>query len=161
MSRSPGGLHNATPAELQERLAAGRRGISFMVLRDAQGAQRIVGLEPERAPLTVGRGSGADVCLDWDAEVSRVHAELVLVGGDWAVVDDGLSRNGSLLNGERLVGRRRLGDGDVLRCGKTDLLFRDPAQDDWEATAMPDADAGPPKLTDAQRRALVELCPPL
>jgi len=99
MDSRSSGLHPATPAELQERLAATRRGMAFVVLRDAQDAQRLVGLDPTRAPLTVGRGTGADVCLEWDAEVSRVHAELVRVGEDWAVVDDGLSRNGSLVNG--------------------------------------------------------------
>ena len=34
-------------------------------------------------------------------------------------MDDGLSRNGTFVNGERLSGRRRLTDGDTLRFGGT------------------------------------------
>ena len=34
---------------------------------------------------------------------------------DWTVVDDGLSRNGTYVNGERIHGRRRLVDGDTPR----------------------------------------------
>jgi len=56
-----------------------------------------------------------DVALPWDLTVSRVHAELVAVGDVWTVADDGLSRNGVFVNGERLVSRRRLRDGDALR----------------------------------------------
>jgi len=37
--------------------------------------------------------------LEWDSEVSRVHAELVEIGGAWTVSDDGLSRNGSYRSG--------------------------------------------------------------
>jgi len=39
-------------------------------------------------------------------------------------------------------------------------LYRDPTQADWDATALPEDESGPPKLTDAQRRVLVELCRP-
>jgi pSer/pThr/pTyr-binding forkhead associated (FHA) protein len=66
---------------------------------------------------------GADVALTWDPDVSRVHAELARLADDWTVVDDGLSRNGTFINGERVEGRRRLFDGDILRCGETDLLI--------------------------------------
>ena len=46
--------------------------------------------------------------LGWDTEVSRLHAQVEPVGSDWIVVDDGLSRNGTYVNGERVNGRRRL-----------------------------------------------------
>ena len=55
----------------------------------------------------------------WDSEVSRLHAQLEPVGRDWIVVDDGLSRNGTFVNGERVNGRRRLRDGDRLVFGET------------------------------------------
>ena len=41
--------------------------------------------------------------LDWDSEISRVHAALERIGDDWTVVDDGLSHNGTYLNGERVT----------------------------------------------------------
>ena len=68
--------------------------------------------------LTIGRGEGVDLALDWDERVSRVHAELERVGETWALADDGLSRNGSYVNGKRVRGRRRLEEGDELRLGR-------------------------------------------
>ena len=62
---------------------------------------------------TVGRGQGVDIRLD-DPSVSRLHAELVRRGPYVYVVDLGLSRNGTRVNG-RPVARRVLEEGDVLR----------------------------------------------
>ena len=70
----------------------------------------------------------AEISLRWDPEVSTIHAQLERVGDDWALVDDGLSRNGSFINGERMVGRRRLHNGDRLRFGRTPLSFHAPLQ---------------------------------
>ncbi len=39
-----------------------------------------------------------------DEEVSRLHAELVALADGWAISDDGLSRNGTYVNAERLGG---------------------------------------------------------
>ena len=65
--------------------------------------------------------------LAWDSEVSRLHSTIERVGADWVLIDDGLSRNGSFVNEEKVVGRRRLRDGDVLRFGRTTAVFRRPA----------------------------------
>jgi hypothetical protein len=75
------------------------------------------------------------------------------------LVDDGLSRNGSFVNGERILGRRRLDDGDVLRIGRTNLVFRAPGPQP-ESTAVGDP-AALVRLTDGERRVLVALCRPL
>ena len=64
---------------------------------------------------TVGRGVGVDIRLD-DPSVSRLHAELVRRGPYVYVVDLGLSRNGTRVNG-RPVARRVLEEGDVLSFG--------------------------------------------
>ena len=93
----------STPAEVKARLDAERRGGPFLVYRDGGGAQVILCLD---APVTVGRRPERDVALPWDTEVSRLHAQLEPVGSDWIVVDDGLSRNGTHVNGERGAGRR-------------------------------------------------------
>ena len=78
-------------------------------------------------PVTIGRRAERDVALPWDTEVSRLHAQLEPVGRDWIVVDDGLSRNGTYVNGERVNGRKRLPDGDRLVFGETPSTFRAPA----------------------------------
>jgi pSer/pThr/pTyr-binding forkhead associated (FHA) protein len=64
--------------------------------------------------------------LDWDPQVSGLHAQLQSAAGQWVVVDDGLSRNGTFVNGERVLGQRRLEDGDQLEVGRTLLIFRGP-----------------------------------
>src|SRR5918995_1371885 len=113
----PHALHRATPAELKARLEAERRGGPFLLYRDGSGVQQIADLEsaPERLPL--GRVVSDGVHLGWDDEVSRVHAVMARTEGEWSIVDDGRSRNGTFLNGERINGRRRLTDGDVVRMG--------------------------------------------
>lgn len=114
-----------TTPELAE---ANRRGDPYLVYRDAHERQRVLSLPDTWDRITIGRGMGADVALTWDPDVSRVHAELARLADDWTVIDDGLSRNGTFVNDRRVEGRRRLLDGDLLRCGETLLLFVSPFQ---------------------------------
>jgi pSer/pThr/pTyr-binding forkhead associated (FHA) protein len=151
-------------ADLQARLRAERSVTPFLVFRDQHGRQQIVGLDAESGELAIGRDTKADIPLDWDQKVSRVHAVLRHTAGAWTILDDGLSRNGTLVNGGRITGQRRLNDRDVIGCGSVVLEFRDPslrhgAADTQEASsdAQPLGDA----LTPAQRRVLVALCRPL
>jgi pSer/pThr/pTyr-binding forkhead associated (FHA) protein len=149
--------HSLSPAERKALLEAEQRGEPFLFYRDGIGDLRIAplgGLER----VAVGRTAGNDVVLDWDPQVSRTHAQLERFGGDWALVDDGLSRNGSHVNSDRVSGRRRLGDGDVVRLGQTTLVFRAPAPA-FESTLV-DSVPSSARLTDAERRVLVALCAP-
>jgi pSer/pThr/pTyr-binding forkhead associated (FHA) protein len=156
---SPSATHSATPGELQERLEAERRELPFLVWRTPDG-QRILTLSEERPRCTVGRGDEVDVALDFDEQVSRLHAEIERIGGAWTVADDGLSRNGSFANGERISGRRRLVDNDELRFGATIVLYRAPQSASGSATVAAPDRADLPVLTDAQRRVLIALCRP-
>ena len=117
VSSSPLNPHPASPVEMQERIRAERDGMPFLLLRDGAGTQQLVRLPTDGERLTIGRGEGVDLALDWDERVSRVHAELEHVGESWAVADDGLSRNGTYVNGKRVRGRQRLEEGDELRLG--------------------------------------------
>jgi DNA-binding CsgD family transcriptional regulator len=150
--------HSLTPAEHKAMLDAERRKVPFLVYRDGIGDLRFAFLG-ERDRLVIGRTEGNDVVLDWDGQVSRSHAQLEQVGSDWTLVDDGLSRNGSHVNGERVVSRRRLGDGDVIRIGQTTIVFRAPAVG-FESTQA-EYSAPLARLTSAERRVLVALCAPL
>jgi len=109
----------------------------------------------------VGRRSDCDLVIDGDERVSRTHCELIPLGRDWLVADDGLSRNGTFVNGERVVGRRRLEDHDVLRVGDTRMPFRCPAHGQSKSTIAGRAFEPPGPLTDLQRRILVALCRPV
>jgi pSer/pThr/pTyr-binding forkhead associated (FHA) protein len=155
----PHALHRASPAELKERIEAERHGRPFLLFRDGDGAQRIVGLGDAPARLTIGRSAASDVALSWDSEVSRVHASLECIGDEWTFVDDGRSRNGSFIDGERVHGRQRLRDGDTIVVGRTVLVFRSPTGRESLRTATSQSPAVP-KVTDAQRRVLTALCRP-
>jgi predicted component of type VI protein secretion system len=151
-------MHRSTPAELKAQLEAERAGTPFLVFRrdDAQ----VIHPLPAGGRLTMGREVACDLSFASDAEVSRLHAELERVGGHWVLADHGLSTNGTYLNGERLIGERALRDGDVLRLGATELLYRSPG----EAPASPTRPAAGPSaaqsLTPMQRAVLLALCRP-
>ena len=128
---TPLGTHAASPAELQRApawpSAAATRSSSTAA---ATGGQQLFTLHPGLRRVTIGRGPSNDIALGWDTEVSRLHAELERLGGEWTLVDDGLSRNGTWLNGQRVAGRQRLRDGDVLQVGQTLIAFRVPEPED-------------------------------
>jgi hypothetical protein len=124
------------PEETPDLAGAKRCGDPYLVYRYAHDRQCVLSLPDTWDGLTIGRGMGADIALTWDPDVSRVHAELSRLADDWTVIDDGLSRNGTFVNDERVDGRRRRMDGDVLRCGATLLLFHSRFQaDDQTRTA--------------------------
>jgi DNA-binding CsgD family transcriptional regulator len=161
MAESPIAPHASSASEIKERLEAERRGRPFLVFRDGGGHQRMFDLGAAKtATVNIGRRPSNEVPLSWDLEVSRVHAQLEPVGDDWALVDDGLSRNGSFVNGMRITGRRRLVDGDTLRIGKTVLVYRDPERGKSRTTADHDEHPTAESVSDAQRRVLVALCRP-
>jgi DNA-binding winged helix-turn-helix (wHTH) protein len=56
--------------------------------------------------------------------VSREHAR-VTVAGPNAAIEDLASKNGTFVEGERIVGRRPLRQGDRVRVGTVDLLYVD------------------------------------
>ncbi|WP_378742597.1 FHA domain-containing protein [Nocardia brasiliensis] len=118
-------------------------------------------LTAERERVTIGRSPQADLALPWDAEVSRLHAAIEYLGAQWTIVDDGLSRNGTFVNGDRLVGRRRLMAGDVIRVGTSRVSFHDfgGAADDITRTSTGSIPTLR-QLTETQRAVLIALCRP-
>jgi pSer/pThr/pTyr-binding forkhead associated (FHA) protein len=152
----PPALRHVSPSELAERIAAQRRAVPFLLFLDGERRQHIVPLDA--AALSIGRDAENDVPLPWDTEVSRVHAALERIGSAWTISDDGLSRNGSYVNGTRLRGRRRLDDGDAIMVGNTLIVFvAAPAESQTTATTRKGA---PPELSAAQQRVLRALCRP-
>ena len=151
-------VNRLTPAGLKRRIELERAHRSFLEHPGAEGSAEIFEL-PAEGRITMGRDDSADVVIEGDEQVSRVHVELERVGGSWVISDDGLSRNGTWIGDTRIVGRRRLADGDAIRVGRRVLVFRDPAQSDEKtAAASDDPEAAP--ITETQRRVLVALCRP-
>ena len=146
--------------ELKAQIEAERGGRPFLVFRDADGAQRIVTVEPGTESLWIGRGDSADLRLDWDEEVSALHAQIEVVRDECTLRDDGLSRNGSFVGEQRVDGRRRLRDGETMRFGRTAVLFRRPGEGAPEATVVAAELAAAAAVSPAQRRVLLALCRP-
>ena len=148
--------------ELEARLDAERSGMPFVVFRDGDGRQHVVSLPSDDDRVALGRRPERGIHLSWDPEVSRVHALLERVAGAWTIVDGGLSRNGTFVNDFRVAERRRLDDGDVVRCGNVLLEFHDPgSRSDDETRKAEDAQSPSARLSPAQRRVLIALCRPL
>jgi pSer/pThr/pTyr-binding forkhead associated (FHA) protein len=149
----------ASSAEVKEWIAAESTGAPFLIVRDDRGRQSVLVLT-DRTRLTVGRRPSCDVCVGWDAKVSRVHAALERHSDAWVVLDDGLSHNGTFVNGERVDGRRRLADSDAIRVGDTIVVYCDPAHADSQPTVTSVGPRIARRITPAQHRMLVALCRP-
>lgn len=124
-------------------------------LRVADGGE-IVRLRSD--VTTVGRGGGVDVRLD-DPSVSRLHAELVRRGPYVYVVDLGLSRNGTRVNG-RPIARRVLTNGDVLSFGTARCRIGGLPANDLDDTVELRRLAAP-DLTRREYDVLTALCRPV
>jgi hypothetical protein len=152
--------HSLSASELKDLLAAERVGKAFLAFKDERS---ILGLfVPGRGgqTRTVGRRPEMDLSIPWDREVSGLHAELQGLGGEWTIVDDGLSTNGTFVNGERISGRQRLRDGDRIRLGRTILVYKAASSLPAASTVAAGDAPLPQRLTDSQRRVLIALCRP-
>jgi predicted component of type VI protein secretion system len=125
---------------------------------NVQGEQRR--WELQGGVVTIGRAPSADVVIDGDLLVSRLHSTLERVGGVWTVGDNGLSRNGTFVNGRRVSGRVQLHDRDEIRVGFTVLTFCAPAEVDGVHTLVGEPLPTASRLTPVQHAVLVALCRP-
>lgn len=91
-----------------------------------EGSQADIGLHTQvTSPLVLGRSEDVSMPL-LDSRTSRRHAEIAPVPGPKGtafVIRDLGSRNGTRLNGQRVVGERVLQDGDKISVGNTVLRF--------------------------------------
>jgi hypothetical protein len=78
-------------------------------------------LELAEGEFAVGRNASCQLSLD-DPLVSRRHA-LLLVRPDDVLLEDLQSRNGVLVNGERIPGRVRLRPGDRITIGSQEMVL--------------------------------------
>jgi hypothetical protein len=155
--------HRSTPREIKARIELEREGDPFIALRDAVDRQKLYPLGADGGPLAIGRAEGLDISLPWDGDVSTVHAELRRVGSTW-VVEDFASTNGTFVNEERVIDKRRLVDEDIIRVGATRLAYRLPRS---PAARKPPPDptrkvkTQAKTLSEDEKKVLVELCRPL
>ncbi len=74
------------------------------------------------SPVLLGQDPEAAIRID-DPTVATRHAQIVAHAGAWWAYDLG-SRTGTWVAGALLSSAHELRDGDVLRIGRTDLVFR-------------------------------------
>jgi DNA-binding CsgD family transcriptional regulator len=130
----------------------GHRRTTYLERRDASGFT-FVPLEGKE--VSAGSSPENALVVD-DPTVSRLHAVFERIAGGWTVRDLG-SRNGTFVDGQRIVGSRALRDGDEVRVGDTTLVFHAPRVDHPSTRAA----EPPPDLTPRERDVLRALCRPL
>jgi serine phosphatase RsbU (regulator of sigma subunit) len=90
-----------------------------IVIESSDGSRQRFRMAKDR--VTIGRARDSDIFLP-DQWLSRHHAEIQNREGAFFLLDLG-SKNGTLLNGERVRQQRRLQNGDVIALGEHHLTF--------------------------------------
>ena len=80
-----------------------------------------------RGEAVIGRSPSCEIPLD-DAKVSRRHARVYLDGGSKVRIVDLGSRNGTVVNGEKIAADVALCAGDQFQVGTTTVLVDPPAK---------------------------------
>lgn len=75
----------------------------------------------KQANIVIGRDQDCEVTL-YDETVSSRHAQLIFHHGQWWLEDLG-SKNGTILNQERLIIPTVVVTGDEIGCGQIKLIF--------------------------------------
>jgi pSer/pThr/pTyr-binding forkhead associated (FHA) protein len=118
MNAMPRGSNGAAPQERPPRER--ERGSAYVsVVVDNKEVQR----RPLSGAVTLGRSLDCDLWLD-DPRLSRTHCKLepALQGDGYIVVDMG-SRNGTYVNGKRVIERQVLAHRDVITVGRAQIKF--------------------------------------
>jgi len=102
----------------------------------------------DTAQLTIGRDPNCGLILqDENRFVSRLHCTLDRIGGSWWVHDNA-SRNGVFVSGQRVDGRRRLYEGDVIGIADWEMTFHDPASTNIAPPETSASSAGPSRTLE-------------
>jgi phosphoserine phosphatase RsbU/P len=108
--------------------------MSDITIESADGSRQKFKVGKER--VTIGRSRDCDIFLP-DQWLSRHHAEIRRRGPS-AFLADLRSKNGTLLNGERVAAERELRHGDVISLGEHRLTFTTDEDDTVEENGAPE-----------------------
>ena len=106
-------------AEVKSLPAPAARGKPGAAYRLVWGDREVALAEGENL---IGRDEKASIWLD-DVSISRHHARIVVDGGGARLEDLG-SKNGTYVNDRRITAIVELSDGDAVRLGSVNLVFR-------------------------------------
>ena len=108
------GMLSSTPFKMTDESELN----AFLVVLTGPDKGKRFGLRPVSR---IGRDLRLDI-RPHDPEISRHHAVLTFDGQGFTAEDLG-STNGTFVNEEKVVGRRRLRPGDILRVGSSSMKF--------------------------------------
>src|SRR4051812_3398099 len=94
------------------------------LIRDAEG--RSIPVPMDRDRITLGRSRASELFYPDDIGLSRQHLALQRIGAQWFIEDLG-SKNGTLLNGERIAAAQPFRPGDRVSAGHLTIEFADSA----------------------------------
>jgi len=102
----------------------------------------------EKSPFLVGRHSECDLAIS-DSRLSRKHAKIDRIG-DFFVISDLGSSNGTFLNGKKLTEPATLADGDRLSLGGFEISVELMGRND-SISASPAGELASAKITDTKK----------
>lgn len=99
-----------------------------------------------KTEVTIGRDPNAEILIN-DAEISRHHA-VIKAGPEGYMIEDLGSTNGTIINGQRIVGPHILHEGEMINLGEhIALIFEAQLDFDPDATLASARAAFPPPGT--------------
>ena len=107
--------------------------------------------------FSIGRAPENDLVIGDDNTVSKSHAVLRRQKHRWTILDLG-ARNGTKLNGERIVQEMVLRNKFEIEIGRTRLVYLNPSEELGDTTEV--IKPAPP-VTATEHKVLVELCRPV
>ena len=107
--------------------------------------------------FSIGRAPENDLAIEDDNTVSKFHAVLRRQRHRWTILDLG-ARNGTKLNGQRIVQEMMLRDHFEIGIGRARLLYLNQAEELSDTTEVIKP---PPPITMTEHKVLVELCRPV
>lgn len=90
---------------------------------ESGGKSRMVEI-PENSVLSLGRLESSDIVLN-DMTVSRRHATIFSNGGE-CFIEDNASTAGTWINGEKILGRRKISNSDKIKIGSFEITVSMP-----------------------------------
>lgn len=90
---------------------------------ESGGKSRMVEI-PENSVLSLGRLESSDIVLN-DMAVSRRHATIFSNGGE-CFIEDNASTAGTWINGEKILGRRKISNSDKIKIGSFEITVSIP-----------------------------------
>ena len=106
--------------------------VAYLAVQTGPERGRHFPLDPER-PMHIGRGSTCEIMLS-DPVCSRLHAIVSCEDGDWIIRDSG-SRNGTLVNGQK-IDSAQIADQSVITIGGTEICLYTDSTDPMDDSAF-------------------------